>query len=650
MSPRSCFRGRDRQRGAIGLVAAMTLGLALLFALLVVDSGRLYLEQRKLQRVVDTAALEAVTRGGHCQVANTAMTYATQSAARNGFSANAEQTLAIECGTLATGNDGLRRFSVDASKSEAIRVVAHNSVPRSIASGVAALFSKGPLPLRTGLTATAVAASPSPLAMLTIRTTLGTIDSTKSGLLDALIGGMLGGKLELSAVGWDGLLKTNIKLLSYLDQLAVDLLLNAGDYETLLSTAVSPTQLIDAAIKVLSKGGATAVVAVQALQSISSISSAAQTLKLGDVLNVQTGTSAAGLDSSVQVFQLVQAVAQLANSKSAAAVSTEVNIPLIGTVGIKLKVIEPPQLSTIGNPALAKAGLATGKDQIFVRTAQVRALVSIDLPILKTISQLVSALPDLLTPVSGVVNNLLGLNLVGVVNSLLCLVIAPCDNTVLSIASKLDISLEAASAESYLADYNCASEAAKSVTVQATTSVANLGIGKIDPVQAFSSAAAINVEPVRLIDIGVRTCAGILGCGPVTLGKGGGLGLKAQSSIGERSQSLVYPLPPNIGLPAQYQAIDSIDILTSLGTTLSGLQVTSYVPPSGNITGNALAQVAGLMNQISAILVNAVRGFIGPLLDPLVNTLLKALGVSLGNAEIGANLSCHAGGRAQLAI
>ena len=57
MSPRSCFRGRDRQRGAIGLVAAMTLGLALLFALLVVDSGRLYLEQRKLQRVVDTAAL-----------------------------------------------------------------------------------------------------------------------------------------------------------------------------------------------------------------------------------------------------------------------------------------------------------------------------------------------------------------------------------------------------------------------------------------------------------------------------------------------------------------------------------------------------------------------------------------------------------------
>ena len=47
MSRRLQFRGPAGQRGAIGLLAAMTFGLALLFALLVVDSGRLYLEQRK---------------------------------------------------------------------------------------------------------------------------------------------------------------------------------------------------------------------------------------------------------------------------------------------------------------------------------------------------------------------------------------------------------------------------------------------------------------------------------------------------------------------------------------------------------------------------------------------------------------------------
>ena len=650
MSPRSQFRGPAQQRGAIGLMAAATFGLALLFALLVVDSGRLYLEQRKLQRVADTAALEAVTRGGNCQSGATAVAYATQSAARNGFSVTPDQSLAIDCGTLATGPDGLRRFTANAGKSEAIQVVAGLSAPTSIASGVMALFSGAPLQARTALTATAVAASPSPLAMLTIRSTLGTIDSAKSKLLNALIGGLLGGSLSLDVAGWEGLAATNINLLSYLDQLAIDLQLKAGDYQTVLNTAVSPTQLIDAAIKVLSKGGSTATVTVQALQSISSISSQAQSLKLGDVLNIQTGASTAGLDSAVQVFQLVQTVAQLANSKSAVALSTQVSVPLIGNVGVQLKVIEPPQMSTIGDPALAKAGLASGKDQIFVRTAQVRALISVELPVLKTVSQLLAALPDILTPVTGVVNNLLHLNVIGVLDSLLCAILKPCDNAVLSIASRLDISVDAASASSYVTDFDCSSEASKSLTVRATTAIANLGVGKIDPVQAFSSAAAIIVEPVRLIDIGIRTCTGIFGCGPVTPGKGGGLGLMAQTSIGQRSENLFYPQPPNIGLPAQYQAMATKDIVTGLGDTLSGLQVTSYMPPSPNGVSGALSAVVGLLNQISGILVKAIQGFIGPLLDPVVNTLFKALGLSLGNAEVGANLSCHGGGRAGLVI
>lgn len=41
MSPSLQFRGPAGQRGAIGLLAAMTFGLALLIALLVVDSGQI---------------------------------------------------------------------------------------------------------------------------------------------------------------------------------------------------------------------------------------------------------------------------------------------------------------------------------------------------------------------------------------------------------------------------------------------------------------------------------------------------------------------------------------------------------------------------------------------------------------------------------
>lgn len=59
MSPRF----GSRRRGAIGLMAAGTLALALVFTLLAVDSGRLYLEKRKLQSVADTSALEAARSG-----------------------------------------------------------------------------------------------------------------------------------------------------------------------------------------------------------------------------------------------------------------------------------------------------------------------------------------------------------------------------------------------------------------------------------------------------------------------------------------------------------------------------------------------------------------------------------------------------------
>lgn len=77
--------GPARQRGAIGLMAALTLGMALLFLLLVIDSSRLYVEKRKLQSVADTAALEAANRGGQCASSTTANDYATQNATRNGF-------------------------------------------------------------------------------------------------------------------------------------------------------------------------------------------------------------------------------------------------------------------------------------------------------------------------------------------------------------------------------------------------------------------------------------------------------------------------------------------------------------------------------------------------------------------------------------
>lgn len=227
MSPRL----RSRQRGAIGLMAAGTLAVALVFMLLVVDSGRLYMEKRKLQSIADTSALEAAGRGGLCSPTTTANDYAKENATRNGFTVVAgdnSRGLVVTCGLLTTNANSVRVFTPDATKNDAVRVVATRSVMTSIATGIWSMFSGAPVSSQMMLSATAVAAYAPPVAQLTIRSSLAAVNSANSPLLNVVIGNLLGGSLSLTAAGWNGLLGTNVNLLGYLDQLAIQLNVKAG--------------------------------------------------------------------------------------------------------------------------------------------------------------------------------------------------------------------------------------------------------------------------------------------------------------------------------------------------------------------------------------------------------------------------------------
>ena len=225
MSPRLRsigFNSPQQQQGAIGLMAAVTLGVVLLFMLLVIDSGRLYLEQRKLQRVADMAVLEAVSRGGSC-TSGTAVTYVNESATRNGFTPGAVQKITPTCGTLVTINN-LRTFQASTTQSSAIRVIATTTVPTSVAGGLWSMFSKANFDLQTKLTASAVGSvGGAPLAQLTIRNKTLVLDDRKSKILSSLFGGLLGGSLNIDLLGSEGIVNTKINLLSYLDQLKLDL-------------------------------------------------------------------------------------------------------------------------------------------------------------------------------------------------------------------------------------------------------------------------------------------------------------------------------------------------------------------------------------------------------------------------------------------
>ena len=652
------FTGPQQQRGAIGLMAAVTLGMVLLFMLLVVDSGRLYLEQRKLQRVADMAVLEAVSRGGNC-LDGSAKRYVDASAGRNGFALINMQTITPICGSLTTGVNQVRDFHPSKDDSgNIIQVTATTIVPTSVAGGLWSMFT-GEFDFSTSLSASAVGSNlGSPLAMLTIRSSLGTIDSTKSNILNAVIGGLLGGELTFKAVSWQGIVDTNISLLSYLNQLSSDLELTVGDYDQLLTANVSPTQLITAAATVIAKDGPAARVIANNILIIADSAKKNQTLKLGDILNIKNGTPSAGLDSTLKVFDLIQTFAQLAGKNSATLVNSDISIPKVANIRINLRVIEPPQLSSIGNPALAKADPA-GPNRIFVRTAQVRVDINIKIPFFEALSQITSALSDLLSPATKLVNNLLNLKLTDILSDVLCFA-TYCEKTKLTIASDVDIHLESASAESYVFDYNCSNNATKSLTISASTSLVKLSIGAIppdtpQPTKNDNTKPTIDVNPIKLISFNTASCSILYGCKPYTsaqLEQGGSLSLKVQTSVGARSGNLLYSAPDlrNINETTYYKSLSSTKILDSLGGTLEGVQLATYAPKTGNTGTGTSSTVTAFLDNIKKTLVTAIQEILSPLLDPIVDGALNALGIKLGNAEVGANLSCGQGGRAQLVL
>ncbi|MGE8176079.1 pilus assembly protein TadG-related protein [Pseudomonas fluorescens] len=642
MSRRLQFRGPAGQRGAIGLLAAMTFGLALLFALLVVDSGRLYLEQRKLQRVVDNAALEAVSRGGTCLPGSTAASYAGQSAVRNAFIVSPTNTLTTTCGSLATAPTNLRTFVPNAAQSTAIQVVATNVVATSAAAGIQALFNGASVSANTTLTATAVAAAPKPtLAQLSIRSSVASVDTARSNLLNPLFSSLLGGSVNLTAVGWDGLANADINLLQFMDQLAIELGVTAGDYTALLSAQGSVTQFIHAAATVAGQNGASADV-MTALTSLQVGASNAPPIKLGDVLQLQTGTSTASLDATVQLFQLVQGFVQLANKNSAVTAVLPVNI--LGLLGVttRVKVIEPPQFSAVGDPELAKAD-PLGVNRIYVKTAQVRVLATVDLSLINAVLQVVNTL---LSAIVVSMNTLLAPG---------CL-LSTCTQTDLKIAPEglnLDVGIEAGVGSSYVTDYSCISPTSKSLTATTKISALNVKVGRIDPAIWFSSSPLSALTPLTLVDIGSRTCQGLtFTCGPRTPFTGGGSEIMIDSPIaGTSDPNYTYNNPEDINVPPlPTHTVLVSGVVGSLGATLGGITLIQHTPTISGLTALLLSTLSSLLADVTTLLVNAIDGLLAPLVDPLVNSLLLNLGIDVNKVDVGFNLTCGQKGKAYLVI
>ncbi|MFA5120602.1 pilus assembly protein TadG-related protein [Zavarzinia sp.] len=747
----------EHERGVAALLFIAGLSVLIGMMAMVIDLGYTYFQRQRLQDSLDLAAI-AATRGLGASAGNgAAAVRAAQAALDLDYTGGQHLQVAAGCGApeapgivnlcLGTYDFGVpgsrprpdQRFvaqGASCADCTAVRLDGAVTVPSFFARiyDVAAV----------GVGARAVAAKPgSPLARLTIRSTLASLDN------DALarLFGLLGGKVNLTLVGWEGLVDAKLDLHSFLDRLILrngaSLNLQAGDYTQVLDASFRVSELLAAAIEVLGPD-TTAGLVLQTVATATAATVGPALIRVGDVVAMQSGLPDSALDLDLGVLDVLEAFFLAANGRNALAgeiVMSDEGITAllqalgggqpgqalaqalqdyvphtnlfggVATVTLRFAVIEPPRLSAIGNPERAKqeADKKTGADAIYVRTAQIRVHLSVNLPIMHSLTGLLNALAQLVDPAVVVLNDTLSLDVVGAVGDLVTLVdgligsvacILACDVTRSDTKDVLDIKildrgetqgagfdavLDLGGGEAYVTDYSCGTGATPPhLSTVVETSVAHVDAGVLaNPAAVFASDSFPVMLPAPLIDFGtVRTTVsehkicGLLhaklSCTTTTSTTteprlafaGGGVALRVDAPLLGNGQTTLapgssdpygytcddpYTDPPEIGAAPGYCSYPTSNLIASLSDTLAGANVEVVEPgqAAGSLSSNPFYALGHLTaaQSITDTILRPIVGVLSNALDPLLNVLLDFLGLGLDKVDVGANLSCNGASR-----
>lgn len=345
-----------RQRGAFSLLMAGMLLLLLLFLALVLDGGRLYMEQRKLQKVADMAALEAISRlaNGDCAAEpGKATEYAIESASRHGFQSEAGQTLLTQCATVTPGSaatGGVRIITVDPD-GMAVKVTATRSVQNSL---VAQFLDRLPT---VDLRAEATAAREAPSAAFSVGAQLLRLNN------DKLIGRLLktvGLKPEyLTILDAEGLASAQLTPAGLLRALGIEVgiqelkALSPQGLADLVDTEVGLLgldRLIGVSAQVISEAALSAELDVLRQGILTSpllrdvdlqLFGTADQPGLLKLESAPDGTVGAALDTQINLGELLGA-GILMGARGRGLVVEELNV--LGLAQIELGVVEPPSI------------------------------------------------------------------------------------------------------------------------------------------------------------------------------------------------------------------------------------------------------------------------------------------------------------------
>jgi uncharacterized membrane protein len=336
------------------VVAIPAFTLCIVACALGVDIGRIAVDKRDDQKVADMAALDAARAVGYilgttnqAGYVAAAQTAAVASAARNDYVVGTDgHAITALVGTI----DPTTNTFVPGGAS-AVQVTATSHIDNAF------------LPGGRDLTATAVAFVGSPISAFSVGSTLASLDTSKSRL-DPMLKTMLGANGNLSLVSYDGLASANLSM-RRLQRAMLDMGLNVGTVEDMLTTGITMGQFLQATASALTSDGQN-FAAAEVNDLINAGVTSSTTIQLGELLNVASPSDSAVLDAKFNVYQTIVGGAQIMNGANFVSVPlTGVNLGSLGGVTLSAYVIEP-------------ARTAIGPVGTTADNAQVRLRVTVD--------------------------------------------------------------------------------------------------------------------------------------------------------------------------------------------------------------------------------------------------------------------------------
>ncbi|TPI73603.1 TadG family pilus assembly protein [Mesorhizobium sp. B2-8-9] len=343
------------------VMTALCTPVALALTAFAIDEGSLYNERRAAQSIVDLAAITAASNITNAQQAvltalsdNGITSVAVQQQGATVAPTASKAVVQVVPGrytgvsTIAAGS----RFEAGKLPYNAVQVTLKKQ---------GTLYFAGSIMAPPTLGTTAIA-SAQPQAAFSVGSRLASLNG---GVLNALLGGLLGGNISLSVMDYNSLVSADVDVLSFTDALATQLHLTGVSYNDVLASKATIGQIATAMANVPGLDR-TAKLALQTMAS-----SATNTVRiplstlidLGSVGDLGIGQKPAGLNVTASALSMFTAAAALANGTNQVAVNLGATIPGLASTTLAIAIGEPMQNS---------AWLAVGEAGTVVRTAQTR--------------------------------------------------------------------------------------------------------------------------------------------------------------------------------------------------------------------------------------------------------------------------------------